>query len=154
MPTCSIAATTRVLSSALLAFLSWARRPSAICQPTVKTGLRAVEGSWKTIATSDPRMARSCSAETLSTFLPEMTTAPDRCAVSGSRPRMDRAVTVLPDPDSPTMASTSPGETDSETSLTACTSPPSVEKVTSRPSTSRMLPVAEAAESCVCLLMP
>src|SRR5699024_10824851 len=79
---------------------------------------------------------------------------PDRCAVSGSRPRMDRAVTVLPDPDSPTMASTSPGETDSETSLTACTSPPSVEKVTSRPSTSRMLPVAEAAESCVCLLMP
>ncbi len=149
-----MAVTTRALRSALLAFLSWARRPSAICHPTVYTGLSAVDGSWKTIATSRPRMARSSSAETLSTFCPEMTMAPERCAVSGSSPRMDRAVTVLPDPDSPTIASTSPGETLSDTSLTAWTSPPSVEKVTSRPSTSRMLPVAEAVCSCFCLLMP
>ena len=52
---------------------------------------------------------------------------------------MLRAVTVLPEPDSPTMASTSPGVTDRVTFFTAWTSPPSVEKVTSSPSMSRML---------------
>ncbi len=46
-------------------------------------------------------------------------TAPRVVAVSGSSPRMVFAVTVLPLPDSPTIASTSPRATDSETSSTA-----------------------------------
>ena len=33
----------------------WARSASRICQPTVRTGLSAVCGSWKTIATWAPR---------------------------------------------------------------------------------------------------
>src|SRR5665647_2887749 len=53
-------------------------------------------------------------------------------AVSASMPRIVLAVTVLPDPDSPTMASTSAGATVSETSSTALTSPESVAQVTFR----------------------
>ena len=34
-----------------------ARMPSAICQPTVKTGFSAVDGSWNTMATSRPRIS-------------------------------------------------------------------------------------------------
>ena len=49
--------------------------------------------------------------------VPPRMTAPRVVAVSGSSPRIVRAVTVLPLPDSPTMASTSPARTSSETSL-------------------------------------
>ena len=83
--------------------------PSAICQPTVKTGLSAVDGSWKTMATSRPRISRSCASLTLMTLLPsDQRPRPGLMAVSGSRPRIVLAVTVLPEPDSPTMARTSP----------------------------------------------
>ena len=109
-----------------------ARRPSASCHPTVKTGFSAVDGSWKIIAAFVPRTSRSFSPERPTTSVPARITAPRAVAVSGRRPRIDRAVTVLPLPDSPTIASTSPGRTSSDTSRTACTSPPSVEKVMSR----------------------
>ena len=93
--------------------------PSAICQPTVNTGFSAVEGSWNTMATSRPRICRSLAALTLITLFPLISTAPQLVAVSGSSPRMVFAVTVLPEPDSPTMARTSPGLTSRLTSLTA-----------------------------------
>ena len=60
-------------------------------------------------------------------------TAPRVVAVSGSSPRMVLAVTVLPLPDSPTIASTSPRSTDSETSSTAFTAPASVANETPSP---------------------
>ena len=123
-----------------------ARRPSASCQPTVNTGFSAVEGSWKIIAAFVPRISRSRSPDSPTTSVPSRITAPRVVAVSGRSPRIDRAVTVLPLPDSPTIASTSPGRTSSETSRTACTSPPSIEKVTSRSriSTARPLPASGA----------
>ena len=51
------------------------------------------------------------------------------------RPRIVCAVTLLPEPDSPTIASTSPGASSKETPSTACTRPPSVSKQTRRSST-------------------
>ena len=50
--------------------------PSAICQPTVNTGFSAVDGSWKTMATSRPRIWRSFPGLTLMTLLPLISTAP------------------------------------------------------------------------------
>ena len=114
-------------------------RPSMICQPMVYTGFRAVEGSWKIIATSVPRTdlrfffereMTSCSAVPA---LFDRITAPRVVAVSGSSPRMVLAVTVLPLPDSPTIASTSPRSTDNETSSTAFTAPASVANETPSP---------------------
>ncbi len=52
-------------------------------------------------------------------MLPRIETLPETVAVPGSRPNRDRSKTLLPLPDSPTMASTSPGWTDSETPRTA-----------------------------------
>ena len=119
-------------------FASWALSPSAICHPTVKTGLRAVDGSWKTIDTSAPRKRRSVDPDTEMTSFSldpsrlRSTTAPEDVAVSGSRPRMVLAVTVFPEPDSPTMASTSRSPTERLTPSTAFTAPASVENETSR----------------------
>ena len=83
-------------------------------------------------------MSRSFCFEMLMTSLSRVPsrfdedTAPCVVAVSGSRPRIVFAVTVLPLPDSPTMASTSPRSTESETSSTAFTAPASVENETPR----------------------
>ena len=49
---------------------------------------------------------------------------------------IDITVTLLPEPDSPTMPSTSPGATSNETPSTARTSPSSVRKETRRSRTS------------------
>jgi len=68
--------------------------------------------------------------------------APRVVAVSGSSPRMLRAVTVLPLPLSPTIASTSPAPTDRLTPLTAATVPASVAKLTDRLSMSTRSAVA------------
>src|SRR3954469_6922039 len=119
-------------------YLTCARSPSAICQPTGKTGLSANEGSWNTIAASRPRTSpsRAPVSVTTSCVLPPSllvnSTAPRVVAVSGSRPRMLRAVTVLPLPLSPTIASTWPASTDRLTPLTASTVPASVAKLTDR----------------------
>src|SRR4051812_34677513 len=119
-------------------YLACARSPSAICQPTGKTGLSAVDSSWNTIAASRPRMSpsRAPVRVTTSCVLPPSllvsSTAPRVVAVSGSRPRMLRAVTVLPLPLSPTIASTWPASTDRLTPLTAATVPASVAKLTDR----------------------
>jgi hypothetical protein len=56
--------------------------------PTVKTGFRAVEGSWKIIAAFVPRTRRIASRSRPMTSVPSSTTAPCVSAVSGSRPRI------------------------------------------------------------------
>ena len=63
------------------------------------------------------------------------------CSARGVRPMSVSADTDLPEPDSPTIASTSPERSWKETSSTACTRPSSVRKPTRRCSTSsRSLP--------------
>src|SRR5580692_674999 len=54
-----------------------------------------------------------------------------------TRPMTEYIDTLLPDPDSPTMLSTSPGATWSESPFTACTVPARVRNRTLRSSTSR-----------------
>src|SRR5438309_6207933 len=69
---------------------------------------------------------------------------PGRC----TRPRTDIAVTLLPQPDSPTMPSVSPGYSSKLTSRTALTSPSSVKKDVLRfltSSTGRVIPVPPSA---------
>src|SRR4051794_25974558 len=121
------------------------RRPSMICQPTLYTGFSTLPGSWNTIAASRPRTSRICLPDNWTTScalvpsLRDRTTAPRVVAVSGSSPRMLRAVTVLPLPLSPTMASTSPGSTERLTSRTASTVPASVANEIARLSMSTTL---------------
>src|SRR5215472_16032076 len=55
----------------------------------------------------------------------------------GTRRMMDRAVTDLPHPDSPTMPTASPGPTSKETPSTARTTPHDVKKYVRRSSTRR-----------------
>ncbi len=90
------------------------------------------------MATSVPRTSRSSRllrvtmSDSVLPSLLRSTTAPDAVAVSGRRPRIVFAVTVLPEPDSPTIASTSPGATRRLTSSTAFTAPASVANVTDK----------------------
>ena len=77
---------------------------STICWPTVNTGLSELIGSWNTQAISRPRSACNCAIEAASMSRPWKVIAPERSALSGSRLRIDIAVTLLPEPDSPTSA--------------------------------------------------
>src|SRR6056297_167156 len=113
----------------------WIRMASAICSPTVNTGLRAVIGSWKIIAMSRPRIERICASVSSSRSMPSKTTSPVMSVLRGCRRISASAVTDLPEPDSPTTASTSPGRISKLTSVTAFTVPASVRKPTVRSST-------------------
>src|SRR5882672_10962004 len=77
-----------------------------------------------------PRIARMRASSTLSRSSPANNTSPAsiRPGGSGTRRSSESAVTVLPEPDSPTSASVSPALTSNETSSTAVTSPRSVRK--------------------------
>ena len=73
------------------------------------SGCRQANGSWKIIATSLPRTSRSSAGEAFSRSLPCSRISPlmfERFAFSS--PRIARFVTLLPEPDSPTMPSVSP----------------------------------------------
>ena len=110
---------------------------SAIWSPTVYSGFSAVIGSWKIIAISRPRTAsssRSGSASRSRGFSPSLAekSADPLTAALGTRPSRLSALTVLPDPDSPTSASFSPRAT--EKSMPCTTSLPP--KATRKPRTS------------------
>jgi hypothetical protein len=68
-------------------------------------------------------------------------------AGAGMSPMMDRAVTLLPQPDSPTTASTSPGRTSKLTPSTAWTVPTSVWKTVLRSSTWSSAPALASTSS-------
>ena len=89
---------------------------SAIWKPTVSTGLRLVIGSWKIIAISLPRTLRISSSRSASRSRPSSSDAAlDRGRSPPRRSRMsDSAVTLLPEPDSPTIASVSRGSSSKE----------------------------------------
>ena len=89
------------------AFLSMPRRirrPSAICDPTRRTGLSAVIGSWKIIAIPVPNSLRTCAGLIAVSSLPSKITVPSRRTLEpDSSPIAARDMTVFPEPDSPTM---------------------------------------------------
>ncbi len=88
----------------------WMRKSSAICQPTGNTGLRLDSASWKTIAMDSPRRARRSSSLIFSRSSPLNRTSPPVTNPGGvSRiPMIAWAVTLLPEPDSPSTARVSP----------------------------------------------
>ena len=115
-------------SSASARAVAWrAPRPrcflsgSAICWPTVNTGLSELIGSWNTQAMSRPRSACSCASDAASRSRPWNVIEPLRSALSGSRLRIDIAVTLLPEPDSPTSATVVFSGSSKLTPLTAST---------------------------------
>ena len=105
--------------------LRWRRITSTIWLPTVNTGSSDVIGSWKTIAISRPR-TRSIVDAALpwtsdSPF--QRTSPPTMRPGSSIIPSKAWAVTLLPEPDSPTRPSVSPLPIVKLTSRTACTVP-------------------------------
>jgi hypothetical protein len=81
---------------------------SAICRPMVSTGLSEVIGSWKIIEISLPRIAHLAARRAQQVAAVERMRPGDAPGGIGIRRRIDMAVTLLPQPDSPTMASVSP----------------------------------------------
>ena len=83
---------------------AWMRATSPIWSPTVKTGFSAVIGSWNTIAMRLPRtrcISRSSSARRSRPS--NRITLPASMRPGGrTRRRIESAVTLLPQPDSPT----------------------------------------------------
>jgi len=91
----------------------------------VSTGFRLVIGSWKIIAIRLPRMSRIAASSSASRSWPSKRMLPSttRAGGEGRRRRIDCAVTLLPQPDSPTTASVSPGAMEKDTPSTARTTP-------------------------------
>ena len=96
------------------------------------TGLSAVIGSWKIIDTTRPRIERSARASRPTTWVVPTRTEPRTEAFIGSRPINAKAIVDLPDPDSPTIAITSPARRSNDTCLTAGYQVPSTQKSMSR----------------------
>src|SRR5260221_7286514 len=105
------------------------RMASATCAPILNTGLSDVIGSWKTMAMSLPRTWRMSRSEIPARSRPLKRTSPPVIFPGGATSRMmDMAVTLLPQPDSPTSATASPLRTLKETLSTACTAPNDVRR--------------------------
>src|SRR5919202_897584 len=105
-------------------------------RPMVSTGFRLVIGSWKIIAICRPRTRRSARWLSFRRSRPSKRAVPERTRPArGRRPSSASAVTLFPQPDSPTMPSVSPGPISNEIPFTACTVPPPVQKWTRRSST-------------------
>jgi hypothetical protein len=81
---------------------------SVICAPMRLVGFSDRAGSWNTIAMSRPRWRCSWRSPRPTSSSPSKQIDPVTDAVCGSRPMIARALTVLPDPDSPTIASVRP----------------------------------------------
>ena len=124
-------------SNSIAVCADWARvracfsiKTSATCAPTVIKGLSAVMGSWKIMATLLPRTPRNSRSESCSRSRPFSSAWPAMCA-SPARRSSESALTVLPDPDSPTSANFSPARISKSTPCTTSLSP----KRTRRPDT-------------------
>src|ERR1051325_7670313 len=109
------------------------RIASATCAPILNTGLSDVIGSWKTMAMSLPRTLRISFSDSDARSRPLKRISPPvifpGCA---TRRMIDIAVTLLPQPDSPTSATASPRRTLNETLSTASTAPSAVKNVVRR----------------------
>src|SRR6267142_3642804 len=116
----------------------WRRSVSAICSPTGNAGFSEVIGSWKIIDSLSPRRLRTRLSGSSSRFSPSNSTAPPamRPGGCGTRRMIESAVTLLPQPDSPTMPSVRPRARLKSTPSTARTSPCSVLNTVRKPRTS------------------
>src|SRR5262249_48383363 len=112
---------------------------SLICAPMLSTGLSEVIGSWKIIEMSLPRTARICASSSLVRSRPSSSIAPEtmRPGGSGMSRITESAVMLLPQPDSPTIASVSRARSAKERSSTALMMPSRVKKYVRSPATSR-----------------
>ena len=136
MPTASSSSSAR-LRAAAPRRPAWRSITSTTWRPTVSTGLSAVDGSWKIIATRRPRTARIAASGSASRSLPPSSTLPPATrAASGSSRMTDSAVIDLPQPDSPTSAKHSPRSSARSTPSTARSSPSGVSSTVRRPSSS------------------
>ena len=91
------------------------------------TGLSEPRGSWKTMATSGPQMSRSSASPSDMMSMPLIVTSPlVKTLLFGSSRMMDRAVTLLPEPDSPTMPSALPRSSENDTLSVATSGPAGV----------------------------
>jgi hypothetical protein len=88
-------------------------RVSVIWSPMVNTGLSDVIGSWKIIEISSPRISRISPSDRPRRSRPSNRICPWAILAAGlaSSRMMLSAETDLPQPDSPTRATTSPGLT-------------------------------------------
>ena len=81
---------------------------SVIWFPTVKTGFKDVRGSWKIMVISFPLIWSSSFSARARRFLPSNRTEPSVTAPPfPNKPIIDSDVTLFPQPDSPTMHTTS-----------------------------------------------
>src|SRR5215831_11196494 len=118
----------------------------------VKAGLSEVIGSWKIIEILLPRSSRSCAAGRPTRSVPSNRIAPPaiRPGGRGTRPMMLCAVTLLPQPLSPTTPRVRPAKSVKLTPSTARNSPSSVAKCVRSSLTSRSgtAPPRFGASSC------
>ena len=122
----------------------WTRNPSVSWRSTVKTGLSEVIGSWKIMPISLPRIVRmsgsgACARSTVSALRspawPRRNSSrpPAMWPPPNSTSRIsDSDDTDLPEPDSPTTATVSPGAIEKLTSSTPTTVPCEVSNSTRR----------------------
>ncbi len=127
----------------------WMRTASAICSPTVNTGLSEVIGSWKIMAMASPRRRCISRSDSSSRLRPWNSTSPPARMPGGqgTKPITDRAVTDLPQPDSPTSERVSPGWMATSTPSTARAMPVSMRKKVRRPRISSSGPLMPAPAS-------
>src|SRR5688500_2137197 len=115
----------------------WSVTASTSCRPIECTGFSDVIGSWKIIAISLPRSLRSFVLPRPSRSSPLKSTWPVTVVFRLSfSPMIERQVTLLPQPDSPTMPTVRPGSMLKSTPTTAVTMPSSVWKRVRRSRTS------------------
>src|SRR5262249_53649427 len=139
MPTRSIISIERRRASTRV-LCSCCSSTSPSCVPMRRYGLSDVIGSWKIIEMRLPRIRRMSLSATLKRSCPPNSTVPPVMRPGGSRikRRIDRFVTLLPLPLSPTMPSVRPGSTSNDTPSTAATTPPSVRNSVRRSRTRRI----------------
>src|SRR5438132_829717 len=113
------------------------RSVSVNWKATVKHGFRLASGSWKIIAMSLPTSARRCASESARRSRPAKARRRARTRPGNStRPISASAVTLLPDPDSPTQPTTSPTSSVRSIPSTAMTGAASAPNSTRRSSIS------------------
>ena len=121
IPASAISSSTRRRRSATVSRVC-SRRASSTSLPTLRSGSSATRASWLIMPTVAPRSRSSDRLPSVRTSTPATSR---RSAVTRDRgpasPTIDRAVTLLPEPDSPTRARHSPGAMAREIPSTAPT---------------------------------